>query len=146
MNHTTTSAGSRVIPTLRYHDAPAAIDWLCRVLGFEPHFIVPGEAEGLIAHAQLTLGSGMIMLGSACHDDYHSHVYPPAGPGASLTQAAYRVVVDIDAHYARARAAGAEIVVELAEQDYGGKLYAYRDPEGQLWNIGSYDPWAGEHA
>ena len=135
-------AGPTIIPTLRYRDAPAAIDWLCRVLGFKAHFVVPGEEDHLVAHAQLTLGSGMIMLGSAREDEYHSFVQPAAIPNALLTQAAYLVVADIDAHYARATAEGADIVVDLAEQDYGGKLYACRDPEGQLWNIGSYDPWA----
>ena len=143
MNAASAGATSSVIPTFRYHDAPAAIDWLCRVLGFEAHLIVPGEADGIVAHAQLTLGNGMIMLGSARYDEYHSDVQPPAGFEAPLTQAAYLVVPDIDAHYARARAAGALIVMDLAEQDYGGKLYACRDPEGQLWNIGSYDPWGG---
>lgn len=138
-------AGATIIPTLRYRDAPAAIDWLCRVLGFKAHFVVPGEGDHIIAHAQLTLGTGMIMLGSAREDDYASFVQPPAGPDAPLSQAAYLVVTDIDAHYARAKAEGADIVVDLAEQDYGGKLYACRDPEGQLWNVGSYDPWASAH-
>jgi hypothetical protein len=65
MNAANAGAASAVIPTFRYHDAPAAIDWLCRVLGFEAHLIVPGETDGIVAHAQLTLGNGMIMLGSA---------------------------------------------------------------------------------
>ena len=143
MNAAKPGRGSPVIPTFRYHDAPAAIEWLCRVLGFEAHLIVPGEADGIVAHVQFTLGNGMIMLGSARYDDYHSYVQPPVGFEEPLTQAANLVVSDIDAHYARAKAAGALIVVDLAEQDYGGKLYACRDPEGQLLNIGSYDPWAG---
>ena len=143
MNAAKPGRGSPVIPTFRYQDAPAAIEWLCRMLGFEAHLIVSGEADGIVAHAQLTLGNGMIMLGSARYDDYHSDVRPPVGFEAPLTQAAYLVVSDVDAHYARAKAARALIVMELAEQDYGGKLFACRDPEGQLWNIGSYDPWAG---
>ena len=55
---------STIIPTLRYRDAPAAIDWLCKAFGFEALLVVPGE-NATIAHAQLTFGSGMIMLGSA---------------------------------------------------------------------------------
>ena len=141
MNAPKPGRGSPVIPTFRYHDAPAAIEWLCRVLGFKAHFVVPGEEEGIVAHAQLTLGNGMIMLGSARYDEYYSPVQPPAGPDMPLTQSADLVVSDIDPHYARAKAAGALIVVDLAEQDHGGKIYACRDPEGQLWNIGSYDPW-----
>ena len=132
---------SAIIPTLRYQDAPAAIAWLTDVLGFEEHLVVPGEAEGQIAHAQLVLGSGMIMLGSARADEYGTLVQSPKHSDGLLTQAAYIVVAEIDKHYSRARAQGAEIVMELAPQEYGGKLYSCRDPEGQLWNIGSYDPW-----
>ena len=140
--HTTPS--STVIPTLRYRDAQAAIEWLCRVLGFSIHLVVPGEKEGAVEHAQLTLGSGMIMIGSARDDAYGALVQPPGTPGAAVTQSAYIIVDEIDAHYAHARAEGAEIVIDLEAQDYGGKLYSCRDPEGQLWSIGSYDPWTGE--
>ena len=53
-----------VVSSLRYQDAPKAIDWLCRAFGFERHLVVPGEGD-TIAHAQLTFGRGMIMLGSS---------------------------------------------------------------------------------
>ena len=126
-----------MIPTLRYADAPAAIEWLCTAFGFERHLVVPGEA-GTIAHAQLKLGGGMVMVGSA-RDDELSRSPEQAG---GVTQAPYIVVEEIDAHYARARAAGAEITMEIADQDHGGRLYSARDPEGHLWHFGSYDPWA----
>lgn len=58
-----------VIPTLRYRDAAAAIEWLCKAFGFEKHLVVPGE-NGAIAHAQLIFGNGMIMLGSARDDEF----------------------------------------------------------------------------
>ncbi len=131
---------SNIIPTVRYHDAPAAIQWLCEAFGFERHLVVPGE-DGAIAHAQLTLGSGMIMLGSARDDDFGGMVKTAREVGAN-TQSAYIVVEEIDEHYQRAKARGAEIVMEIADQDYGGRLYSARDPEGYLWNFGSYDPWA----
>ena len=131
---------SNIIPTMRYHDAPTAIQWLCEAFGFERHLVVPGE-DGAIAHAQLTLGSGMIMLGSARDDDFGGMVKTAREVGAN-TQSAYIVVEDIDEHYQRAKARGAEIVMEIADQDYGGRLYSARDPEGYLWNFGSYDPWA----
>ena len=130
---------ANIIPGMRYHDAPAAIDWLCGVLGFERRLVVPGE-NGTIAHAQLTLGNGMIMLGSAREDPGETVV--PSTPGGKLTQAVLIVVGDVEAHYERVKAAGANIVMALEEQFYGGSLYAVRDPEGQLWHIGSYDPWA----
>ena len=93
--------------------------------------MVPGE-DGTIAHAQLTFGNGMIMLGSAREDEYGTLVKVPGDVGGVQTQSAYVVVDDADAHYARAVEAGAEIVMEIADQDYGGRLYSCRDPEGHL--------------
>ena len=130
-----------VIPAMRYRDAPAAIEWLGKAFGFEKHLVVPGE-NGTIAHAQLTFGNGMIMLGSARNDEFGRLVKPPQEIGGAGTQSAYVIVDDVDAHYARAKAAGAEIIMEVEDQSYGGRLYACRDPEGHLWNFGSYDPWA----
>jgi uncharacterized glyoxalase superfamily protein PhnB len=129
-----------IIPALRYRDAPAAIEWLCRAFGFEKHLVVPDEKGG-VAHAQLTFGNGMIMLGSGQGGDYDTLVVQPSDAGG-VTQAPYIVVAEVDAHYARAKAAGAEIVIDIADQDYGGRLYVCRDPEGHVWNFGSYDPWA----
>ena len=130
---------ANIIPGMRYRDAPAAIDWLCDVLGFERRLVVPNE-DGTIAHAQLVLGNGMIMLGSAREGEFDDIVGPPS-PGGALTQSAYIVVEDIRGLYERVRASGADIVMELTEQHYGGSLFAVRDPEGQLWNVGSYNPW-----
>ena len=132
---------ANVIPGMRYKDAPAAIDWLCNAFGFAKHLVVPDD-DGGINHAQLVLGNGMIMLGSAREgNEYDSLVKLPIEVGAN-TQATYIVVVDVDGHYRRAVAAGAEIVYEIADQHYGGRLHSARDPEGHLWNFGSYDPWA----
>lgn len=128
-----------IIPGMRYRDANAAIDWLCDVLGFTRRLVVP-DGSGGVAHAELTLGSGMIMLGSH-RDDADDRVIAPM-PNGPLTQNAYIVVGDIEAAYERVKAAGANIVYELEEQSYGGSLFSVRDPEGQLWHLGSYDPWA----
>ena len=132
--------GAAIIPGLRYVDAPAAIEWLCAAFGFEKHLVVPG-GNGKIAHAQLTFRNSMIMLGSAREGDYDDMLIQPVDAGA-VTQAPYVIVDDVDAHCTRARAAGAEIVMEPADQDYGGRLYSCRDIERHLWNFGSYDPWA----
>ena len=131
---------ANIIPGMRYRDAPAAIDWLCDVLGFERRLVVPNE-DGTIAHAQLVLGNGMIMLGSA-RDGEFDDIVGPSSPDGTLTQSAYIVVEDIRGLYERVKASGADIVMELTEQHYGGSLFAVRDPEGQLWNVGSYNPWA----
>ena len=113
-----------VIPCIRYSDEPAAIEWLCQVFGFEKQLVVPNE-DGTIAHAQLSFGNGMIMLGSLGDE----------------RQSAYVVVSDADALYARAKAAGAEIVREIRDEDYGGRGFTCRDLDGHVWSFGTYDPW-----
>lgn len=131
---------ANIIPALRYRDAPAAIEWLCRAFGFKKHLVVPGE-EGAVAHAQLTYGNGMIMLGSAREGEFDQLQKPPSDPKGPVTQSPYIVVEDADAHYATAKEAGAEIVYDIKDEDYGGRGYSCRDPEGHLWNFGTYDPW-----
>ena len=124
---------------MRYRNGAAAIDWLCKAFGFERKMVVPGEG-GSIAHAELTLGNGMIMLGDA-ETEYGWLVQLPAPPTRVNTQGTYVVVADVDGHYARAKAAGAEIVLDLKTQDYGGRDYTCRDLEGHVWTFGTYDPW-----
>ena len=133
-----------IIPGLRYKDAPAAIEWLCGAFGFEKHLVVPGEGD-TIAHAQLTLGNGMIMLGSAGQHSggFDELIATPAERGGTNSQAAYVIVKDVDAHCERAQAAGASIVLPLTDQDYGGRDYTCRDLEGHVWTFGTYDPWEG---
>lgn len=131
--------GGRIILALRYRNATAAIDWLCNAFGFARKMVVPGEG-GSIAHAELTLGNGMIMLGDA-ETEYGWLVQAPQPPTRVNTQGTYVVVVDVDGHYARAKAAGAEIVLDLKTQDYGGRDYTCRDLEGHVWTFGTYDPW-----
>ena len=58
------------------------------------------------------------------------------------TQSPYVIVPDADAHHALAVAAGAKVVYPLKDEDYGGRGYSCLDPEGHLWNFGTYDPWA----
>jgi uncharacterized glyoxalase superfamily protein PhnB len=128
-----------VIPTMRYRDATRMVAWLCDAFGFEQGLIVP-DGEGGIAHAQLTFGNGMIMLSTWRDDEFGALVRTP-GDGGSV-QSAYLIVADVDAHAARAAAHGAEIVMAPQDQDYGGRGYTARDPEGQIWSFGSYDPWA----
>jgi uncharacterized glyoxalase superfamily protein PhnB len=61
--------------------------------------------------------------------------------GDAETQTPYVIVSDADALYARAKAAGAKIVLEIKDEDYGGRGFSCRDLEGRLWNFGTYDPW-----
>ena len=128
-----------IIPGMRYRDAPAAIDWLCKAFGFERRLVVEGEG-GTIRHAQLTLGNGMIMLGTAREDEFGKLLAVP-NKGDRVTQSPYIVVQAIEAHYEKAKVAGAEIVTPIEDQEDRGLFYAARDPEGHLWCFGSYDPW-----
>lgn len=131
-----------IIPSLRYRDAPKAIEWLCQTFGFEKQLIVPND-DGTIAHAQLSFGNGMIMLGSVLEKEteFGRLIKQPDEIGGFETQSAYVVVSDADEIYRRAKAAGAEIVIEIKDEDYGGRVFSCRDLEGHLWNIGTYDPW-----
>ena len=138
-----TTPSSTVIPGLRYRDAPAAIEWLCSVFGFERHLVVAG-AGGTIEHAQLTCGNGMIMVGSVRANDFGKLVKQPDEIGGAETQCPYVVVPDADAVYARVRAAGGEVVSEIKDEDYGGRGFGCRDLEGRLWYFGTYDPWSSD--
>ncbi|MGE0131206.1 MAG: VOC family protein [Blastocatellales bacterium] len=129
-----------VIPCLRYRDAPAAIEWLCRVFGFEKNLVAPNE-DGTIAHAQLSFGNGMIMLGSASDSVFGRLMKLPDEIGGAETQTAYVIVSDADLVYGQAKAAGAEILLDIKDEDYGGRGFTCRDLEGHIWNFGTYDPW-----
>ena len=132
--------GSIIILTLRYKDAPTAIEWLCNAFGFAKHLVIPGE-NGTIAHAQLTFGNAMIMIGSANDNEYGKLLKTPEDLSGFNTQTPYIIVEEIDAHYQKAIATGAEIVLDIKNEDYGGRGYSCKDPEGYLWNFGSYNPW-----
>jgi uncharacterized glyoxalase superfamily protein PhnB len=136
--------GNRLIPSLCYNDAPAAIQWLQQAFGFEARLVVPDESGGVF-HAQLVSpdGNSMIMLFSARDVDHYQSIRPPQTLGGS-NQGIYFVVKDVNAHYAEAVAAGAETLMPPTPQDYGGSCYTCADPEGHVWNFGDYDPWLGE--
>ena len=151
----------RVFPFLRYQDAPAAFEWLARAFGFEKQMLVPGPG-GTIAHAQLRYGGSLIMIASvddeekliqissarnealnlsgtaSARDDATKPKRPRVVGGAS--QGIYVYVDDVTAHHERAKAAGAEIIMELEESEYGSREYMARDLEGHAWSFGSYAP------
>ncbi len=130
-----------MIPGMQYHNAPAAIEWLCDAFGFHKHLVVENP-DGTIAHSELVLGDAMIMVGSAQGEgEYRTWVQPPAKPGDVVTSGFYVIVDDPDAHYARAQEHGAQILLELKDQSYGGRDYTCRDLGGFVWTFGSYDPW-----
>ena len=133
---------STVIPTLRYKDDKAAIDFLTSAFGFTAEAVHEGDGD-TIAHAQLVHGAGMIMLGTDSEDDWAANVTTPESTSRPAG-AVYVIVDDVHAHADAARAAGAEIIMEPEAQDYGGHNYSAKDPEGYIWSFGDYDPWADD--
>jgi uncharacterized glyoxalase superfamily protein PhnB len=132
-----TTIGS-IFVGLRYHDAPRMIQWLHDAFGFETVARFDGP-DGSVAHSELQLGTGMIMVGSARDDEFRTLGPQQAG---GVTHLIYCWVPDADAHCRRARTAGAEIVREPADTHYDSREYAARDPEGYVWSFGTYMPAA----
>jgi uncharacterized glyoxalase superfamily protein PhnB len=124
----------RLYPTFRYRDAAKMIDWLCEAFGFEVDAkFMDGDK---VAHAQLSLGSAMIMLGSVRDDQYGCMVGAPGDGNGG--KSVYIAVDDADAAYAKAKAAGAKILEEPADRDYGSRDFICADPEGVVWCFGTY--------
>jgi uncharacterized glyoxalase superfamily protein PhnB len=137
---------STVIPGLRYRNAKAMSEWLVAAFGFEKQAVYAGPND-VVMHAQLTFGNGMIMIGSVASGTAASNLLKqPDEIGGAETQAPYLVVTDIDALYARAKAAGARMVVDLESKEHGGKAFTCTDPEGHVWHVGTYDPWETHQA
>jgi len=133
----------RIIPSIGYQDAKTAIQWLCEAFGFQENAVYETE-DGKIAHAQLTYKGNMIMLGSSdSGSEYSKLIKHPRELGGYVTQSPYILIDDaeIESHYEQAKKQGAEILLELKREGYGGLHYTCKDPEGHLWNFGSYDPW-----
>jgi uncharacterized glyoxalase superfamily protein PhnB len=124
----------RISSALFYDDAPAAIEWLEKAFGFQTRLKVEG-GDGAIVHSELALGDGLVMVGSPSEAWKKS----PRSLGGANTQSLFAFVDDVDAHCARARAAGARILVEPTNNDYGeheDRTYAAEDCEGHHWWFG----------
>jgi uncharacterized glyoxalase superfamily protein PhnB len=105
--------------------------WLEKALGFEVAMLLEDQ-EGAVAHCEMRLGDGVIMVASERGDSHKS----PASLGGRNTQALHiQIDADIDAHCARARAAGADVFAEPETQFYGDRTYRCRDPEGHIWTV-----------
>jgi uncharacterized glyoxalase superfamily protein PhnB len=121
-----------VWPALRYDDAPGGLRFLVDVIGFREALVVPDDT-GDITHAELRWpGGGGVMLGSCKYTD---GAHGDMRPG---TTSVYLVSDHVDAVHARVQAAGASIARELEDTDYGSHTFTVRDPEGNLWTVGSY--------
>jgi uncharacterized glyoxalase superfamily protein PhnB len=117
---------------LYYKDPFAALDFLETAFGFDRVMVIT-DADGHLAHAEMRFGGGYIMIGA----EWADYVASPVSTGGRNTQSVHvHLDDDIDAHCARAIAAGAVIVRPLEEQFYGDRTYSVRDPEGHVWSFG----------
>ncbi len=126
---------STISSAVFYDDASAAIAWLERVLGFKTRLRVDGEG-GEVIHSELVFGDGTLMVASPKREPMKS----PRSLGGANTQSLMLYVSDIEAHFARARAAGAKIIAELETKNYGddygsNRGYGLEDLEGHQWWI-----------
>lgn len=138
----TSQTHANIIPTLRYQDAQAAVKWLCDAFGFSTRMVVEGDS-GEIVHAQLVYANSMVMVSSDRDNAFSKLQKTPAKVGGVGTQSPYVIVDDADAHHETAVTMGARVVYPLTTESYGGRGYSCLDPEGYLWNFGTYDPWEG---
>jgi len=127
---TTASTGPTIVPTIRYADARAALEFLTKAFSFSAGQITEGE-DGTVVHVELTYADGVVMLGSKAGGDSRFD---------TDRVCTYLVTDTPDALHDRALAAGAEIVMQLSDQDYGSREFAARDPEGNVWCFGTYRP------
>lgn len=120
---------STISPIIPYRDVRAAIDFLCDAFGFERHALHEDDA-GELQHVELRAGDDVVMPTDPRFGE----------PGHAQT---YVVVEDADVHHERAKAAGAQITMELRDTDYGSRDYSAKDLEGNVWFFGTYRPLAG---
>jgi uncharacterized glyoxalase superfamily protein PhnB len=128
---------------VRYRDVPAAVAWLCRAFGMQAHRVVT-DSDGTPCYAELTIGSGMLMVAPIEDTPFGKLMVQPDEIGGVETQVCYLCVDNARAHYRRAKAAGAVIVLDPDDEANRGRGYSCRDPEGHVWNFGTYDPWVGQ--
>jgi uncharacterized glyoxalase superfamily protein PhnB len=113
-----------IYPFMRFADADAALEWRSKAFGFEEHHVYRDDDDGVIVHAQVSLGSGIVMFSQ----------------GDPAEQGVYVGVEDADGHYQRAKAAGAEITREIEDTPYDSREYTAKDPDGHVWSFGTYRP------
>ena len=125
------AARTALTSALCYRDPKAALKWLEAAFGFELVMLIE-DADGNLAHSEMRFGDSLVMIGTEWTADHRS----PASIAGKNTQTVHiHIDTDVDAHCARARAAGAEILMEPADQFYGDRTYRCRDPEGHFWTV-----------
>lgn len=135
MNTTTNETVIGVWPTLVYRDGQAALKFLTDGLGFKLVASYPGAAEGSIAHSELAWPAGGGVMVSSIDRNAEPNEFDKL---ADQTASVYLVCDDPDALWPKVMAAGATVVREMREEDFGSRGFSVADPEGNLWSIGTY--------
>jgi uncharacterized glyoxalase superfamily protein PhnB len=121
------------VPALHYRDPKGALAWLQRAFGFETRMLIEGtDGDDSHIHSEMSFGNGVVFVGGEWTETTKS---PKSVGGANTQTIDVKVDGDIDGHCARARAAGAVIVQEPADQFYGERTYRAQDPEGHVWSF-----------
>ena len=136
---TTTTSAPTFYPGLVYRDAETGMKWLEEVLGCERREDHRDD-HGHVAHAELDFRGAVVMLSSAGVGREPFRSLPTGG------RLVYCALDDVDSLYERARAAAADVAVEITNTDYGSRDFTLRDPEGNLWAFGTYRPQTETHA
>ena len=121
----------RISPYLLYEDATAALAWLTTAFGFTERMHLTG-ADGSVAHAEIEMSGGVIMLGHPGAD------YQGPRRHGKICQLTSVYVDDVDAHFEHSKAAGAKILTEPKDEFYGDRCYRAEDPEGHQWNFAQH--------
>jgi uncharacterized glyoxalase superfamily protein PhnB len=134
-----TTGRAAILPMLAYEDGPAAIDWLCEAFGFTENFRLVGD-DGSVGHAELALGDAVISLATPSPDyqspKRHAETCAAARKWSEVPWVINGLMVlvdDVDAHAARAKAAGARLLSEPEDSGHGHRVYRVEDLEGQRW-------------
>ncbi len=142
MTASSTLPAPNLMPLMRYRDLATAMTWLEQAFEFEKQIAV-SDSDGAVIYGQMSYRGGLMMMGAVRDTDLDKLMRQPDEVGGVETQSCYLVVEDADAHYARAQSAGADIVLEIKSDGLGRRGYSCRDPEGHIWNFGTYNPGRG---
>ncbi|WP_439541232.1 VOC family protein [Hyphomicrobium sp.] len=144
MTASSTLPAPNLMPLMRYRDLAEAMSWLEQAFEFEKQIAV-SDSDGAVIYGQMSYRGGLMMMGAVRDTDLDKLMRQPDEVGGVETQSCYLVVDDADAHYARAQSSGADIVLEIKSDGLGRRGYSCRDPEGHIWNFGTYNPGRGMH-
>jgi uncharacterized glyoxalase superfamily protein PhnB len=114
-----------------YKDPKAAVKWLEAAFGFEVTLLLE-DADGALVHCQMSFGDGYVMVGQEWSDQHRS---PASLDGRNTQTVSILIAEDLEAHFGRARAAGAQIIAPPETQFYGDRTYRCLDPEGHIWTV-----------